>query len=106
MMAFFPDDAHLNDAWFGWGLDNYKNRADLVWWNSSSGSSGGQLQPPYHSTRLGQALYVLWEGVKADPDNPPFEFKYKDVMYYDYEHQGANVLYIFGKSQSSNGDYY
>ena len=22
MMAFFPDDAHLNDDWFGWKLEN------------------------------------------------------------------------------------
>lgn len=111
MMAFFPDDAHKNDNWFGWTLDNYENRADLVWWGHTSGhicqpNPGGF--PPQDSTRLGRALFETWEAVKADPDNLKFDFSYSDVGYYDYEYQSAKSIYIFGcgRSIGTGSSYY
>ena len=106
MMAFWP--RNVNDppaSHDDWTLEHYNNRGDLVWWGHNSSTIGN---PPTNATRLGRALYELWQVVKANSDNPDYTFDYADVGYYDYELTSAAKIYIFGRSDggSSKDTYY
>jgi len=98
MMAFWPRDVSDPPASHNaWTLENYNGRGDLVWWGHVSSTTGN---PPTNATRLGRALYELWEAVKENSDNPEYSFSYDDVGYYDYELTAATKIYIFGRSDS------
>lgn len=81
----------------------YSSRGNLVWWGHTSSESG---VPTDQSTRLGRALYELWETLKGNQiggSGDPLD--YNDVNYYDYEYINATSLYVFGHSAGVSGIY-
>jgi len=104
MMSFFPrnkDDPPLSHS--VWTLEHYTNRGDLLWWGHTCEEDGN---PPTNATRLGRALYELWEAVKTNSDNPLYSFNWDDVRYYDYEFPSAAKIYVFGRYWGSGTYYY
>jgi hypothetical protein len=65
-----------------------------VWWGHDSDASGN---PTSQSTRLGRALYEMWEDLKTNQQGGSgAALSYADVGYWDYEYTSATHLYIFG----------
>lgn len=81
-----------------------QSRGNLVWWGHTSSTAGN---PTAQSTRLGRALYEIWEQLKTNQQGGSgAALSYSDVGYWDYEYPLATHLYIFGRSDSGAGDRY
>jgi hypothetical protein len=73
-----------------------QSRGNLVWWGHTSNSLAN---PTSQSTRLGRALYEMWEQLKTNQQGGSgAALGYSDVGYWDYEHTSATHLYIFGNT--------
>ncbi len=81
------------------GAANYdiiQSRGNLLWWGHTSDAIG---DPTSQSTRLGRALYEMWEALKTNQQGGSgAALSYSDVGYWDYEYTSATHLYIFGKT--------
>ena len=74
------------------------NRGNLIWWGHDCKGVGN---PTNQSTRLGRAIYQIWDQVKANQiGGDGAVVDYNDVNYYDYEYTNATHLYIVGQSKS------
>ena len=86
------------------GTDTYKiysSRGNLVWWGHTS-SAGGD--PTNQSTRIGRAIYEIWETLKGNQvGGDGAVVDYTQINYYDYEYISAQYLYINGYSKHISG---
>ena len=76
--------------------DIIQSHGNIVWWGHNAHTSGN---PTAQSTRLGRALYEMWEQLKVNQQGGSgAALGYADVGYWDYEYTSATHLYIFGHS--------
>ena len=74
--------------------DIIQSRGNILWWGHTSTATGN---PTSQSTRLGRALYEMWETLKTNQQGGSgAALSYSDVGYWDYEYPLATHLYIFG----------
>lgn len=98
----YGDDVSTDVGTLGAATYNIiQSRGNLVWWGHSSTSVG---DPTSQSTRLGRALYEMWEVLKTNQQGGGgAALSYGDVGYWDYEYTSATHLYIFGYNISLIG---
>ena len=76
-----------------------QSRGNIAWWGHTSSVAG---DPTSQSTRLGRALYEMWEQLKTNQQGGSgAALSYSDVGYWDYEYASATHLYIFGDSRGT-----
>ena len=94
----YGDDVSTNvGALTGDTYNILQSRGNLVWWGHTSSAVG---DPTAQTTRLGRALYQMWEDLKGNQQGGSgAALVYSDVGYWDYEYTSAAYLYIFGYSK-------
>lgn len=95
LRATYGDNVSTNVATLGAATyDILQSRGNLLWWGHASGVVGN---PTSQSTRLGRALYEMWETLKTNQQGGSGAvLGYADVGYWDYEYPLATHLYMFG----------
>ena len=89
------------------GTDTYKiysSRGNLVWWGHTSSADNN---PTNQSTRLGRAIYEIWEQLKGNQvGGDGAVVDYTQIRYYDYEYTDATYLYMIGNTSAPAKYYY